>query len=316
MFKRLANHQNPFASFRCSSVGFRYGRVNPNTKRNFSLFQNVADTFLTLHEVLHIPWIVLVPLSTITLRTVVTLPFSIWQRKRILKQQELRKLVHPITPIVKLRLAAITNKKSKIVTEINSNGSLLPLPLQNPGVLTPEQITLLAVKETRKRQKRLFKKYNVPLWKNALLPIVQIPLWVTISMGIRTLTEAQLIESFYPSWISLLSFGSFDLSTPLMAMPLLAPILVGTLAVLNVEFNGRLMFSSSLSSQGIKTVSRNSNRVQEAMASILNVSRLGCVVMLAMSSQAPFLLSLYWISSQLYSLVQNIILNWIYPYQR
>lgn len=146
--------------------------------------------------------------------------------------------------------------------------------------------------------------------------MVQIPLWVTVSMGIRTLTETQLIESFYPSWFSALGFSSFDLSSPLVAMPLLAPILVGTLAVLNVELNGRLMFSSSLSSQGIKTISRNSTRVQEAMTSILNVSRLGCVVMLAMSSQAPFLLSLYWISSQLFSLVQNIILNWIYPYQR
>jgi inner membrane protein COX18 len=233
-----------------------------------------------------------------------------------LKQQELRKLVQPITPIIKLRLAAVTNKKSRNAARISSNGSFMPLQLQNAGVLTPEQITLLAVKETRKRQKKLFKKYNVPLWKNALLPMVQIPLWVTVSMGIRTLTETQLIESFYPSWFSALGFSSFDLSSPLVAMPLLAPILVGTLAVLNVELNGRLMFSSSLSSQGIKTISRNSTRVQEAMTSILNVSRLGCVVMLAMSSQAPFLLSLYWISSQLFSLVQNIILNWIYPYQR
>ena len=316
MLKRLANRQNGFASFSYSSVGLRYGRTNPSTKRSFSLFQSVADTFLTVHEASHIPWIVLVPLTTMTLRTLVTLPFSIWQRRRILKQQELRKLVQPITPIIKLRLAAVTNKKSRNAARISSNGSFMPLQLQNAGVLTPEQITLLAVKETRKRQKKLFKKYNVPLWKNALLPMVQIPLWVTVSMGIRTLTETQLIESFYPSWFSALGFSSFDLSSPLVAMPLLAPILVGTLAVLNVELNGRLMFSSSLSSQGIKTISRNSTRVQEAMTSILNVSRLGCVVMLAMSSQAPFLLSLYWISSQLFSLVQNIILNWIYPYQR
>lgn len=316
MFKRLINRQNAVALSSPSPAGLRYGRFNASTKRNFSLFQSVADTFLTLHEVSQIPWIVIVPLSTITLRTLVTLPFSVWQRKRILKQQELRKLVQPITPIVKLRLAAITNEKSKNPVKINANGSLIPLPVQNPGILTPDQITLLAVKETRNRQRKLFKKHNVSLWKNALLPIVQIPLWVTISMGIRTLTEAQLVETFYPSWVAELGFGSFDLSSPLTAMPLLAPILVGTLAVLNVEYNGRLMFSSNMSSQGIKTVSRNSSRVQEAMASILNVSRLGCVVMLAMSSQAPFLLSLYWISSQLYSLVQNIVLNWIYPYQR
>ncbi|EJS43655.1 cox18p [Saccharomyces arboricola H-6] len=316
MFKRLINCQNAVTLSSHSPVGLRHGRFNPSTKRHFTLFQSVADTFLTVHEASQIPWIVLVPLSTITLRTLVTLPFSIWQRKRILKQQELRKLVQPITPIVKLRLAAITNKKSKNTTKINFNGTPTQLPLQDPGILNPEQITFLAVKETRKRQKKLFKKYSVPLWKNALLPMVQIPLWVTVSMGIRTLTEEQLLENYYPSWIAALEFGSFDLSSPLTAMPLLAPILVGTLAVLNVEYNGRLMFSSSMSSQGMKTVSKISTRVQEAMASILNVSRLGCVVMLAMSSQAPFLLSLYWISSQLYSLVQNIILNWVYPYQR
>ncbi|CAI4062307.1 hypothetical protein SKDZ_07G3110 [Saccharomyces kudriavzevii ZP591] len=316
MFKRLINRQNAVVLSRHIPAGLRYGKFNPSATRHFSLFQGVADVFLTLHETSQIPWIVLVPLSTITLRTLVTLPLSIWQRKRILKQQDLRKLVRPITPIAKLRLAAKSNKESKSTAEIDAKGSAIPLSLRNPGVLTPEQITFLAVKETRKRQKKLFKKYNVSLWKNALLPMVQIPLWVTISMGIRTLTEAQLIESFYPSWISTLEFGSFDLSSPLTAIPLLAPILVGTLAVLNVEYNGRLISSSSMSLQGIETVSSNSTRVQEAMASILNVSRLGCVVMLAMASQAPFLLSLYWISSQLYSLAQNIILNWIHPYQR
>ena len=183
--------------------------------------------------------------------------------------------------------------------------------------LTPEQITLLAVKETRKRQKLLFKKYGVQMWKNALLPLVQIPLWVTVSMGIRTLTENPLREKLYNNgWLSSVGIDeNLYLSEPLEAYPFAVPLVLGTLSMLNVEYNGKVIQGDSAKNLGLKLRADNS-RLQLGIQTILNVTRIGTVFMMGFSSQTALLLSLYWISSQLYSLLQNIFLNWLWPYQR
>ena len=143
-----------------------------SNKRSFSMFQGVSDALVTIHTASGLPWVVLIPLGTIALRTVTTLPLSIWQRKRIVKQQELRKLVQAIPPVTKLRLAAATASKIETGPITSSGSAISETPTTEPSgknrTLTPEQITLLAVKETRKRQKRLFSKYNVEKHSSAL----------------------------------------------------------------------------------------------------------------------------------------------------
>lgn len=298
-------------------------RVRPRQyfgRRNVSMFQGVAETFVTMHETCGLPWFVLIPVTTIALRTVVTLPLSIWQRKRIVKQQELRKLVEAIPPITKLRLAAASTAKpgSDSITSAGSttNEITTPAATRKQGNLTADQITLLAAKETRNRQKKLFAKYNVQMWKNAILPLVQVPLWVTISMGIRTLTESRLLESNHYYWLSDVIPSSLDLSLPLDSLPMLIPMVLGTLSLVNVEYNGNMLTRTTASEAGIKTASNENSRMSRSMNSVLNISRLSCVFMMGISSQAPLLLALYWISSQLFSLVQNTILNWLWPYKR
>lgn len=264
---RVLNKNNPF--------------LTKNRSSPFSTITYVSETFMDLHEACNLPWVALIPLSTIALRTAITLPLSILQRKRSVKQNELRNVVSSITPVVKLRLAQ-TQK------------------------VTPEQIMLLSVKETRKRQKKLFKKYGVDMWKNAMLPLVQVPLWVTISLSIRKLTENTLplresndVYNFIDPLI--------DLSLPYSPLPLLMPIILGTLSMINVEYNG-VMFSKRNNNIGI-----NNAKMNNAMSSILNVSRISSAFMIGVSSQTSMLLSLYWITSQLYSLLQNLILDCLWP---
>lgn len=285
-------------------------------KRNFSLFQNVTDTLITLHDVSSLPWIVVIPLTTISLRTCFTLPLSIWQRKRIVKQQELRKIVQATSPVTKLRLAAATNSPSRAVDEISSSGSVVKETQAKLQKLTPEQISLLSIKETRKRQKALFSKYHVQMWKNVLLPLVQIPLWVTVSMGLRNMTERRVLETNHCDILQHWFPPTLDLSLPWDAMPMIAPMILGTISLMNVEYNGKMMTSTSTSLVGVETASKDYSKMSQAMQGILNLSRLSCVFMMGVSSQASMLLSLYWISSQLYSLIQNIFLNWLWPYQR
>lgn len=315
----------------------RFAVHSPTSKRSISTFQTVADTFLSLHESTNLPWLILVPLSTFALRTVVTLPLSIWQRKRIVKQQELRKLVQAVPPVVKLRLAAATNAATKVLIgqsdSLTSSGSVSSAAKESAEnaikprkhVLTPEQITLLSLKETRNRQKKLFAKYDVQMWKNMVLPLVQIPLWVTVSMGLRELTETKLVDTNLRSvsplvdantldimtWVS-----SLDLSLPVDLLPMMVPMALGTLAMINVEYNGRMMTTTTTSASGIETANNSGSKLSQSLKSILNVSRLSCIFLMGVSSQASVLLSLYWISSQLYSLLQNLVLDWLWPYQR
>ncbi|SCV05907.1 LANO_0H17810g1_1 [Lachancea nothofagi CBS 11611] len=285
--------------------------------RSMAFFQSITDSFVTLHEVSALPWLVLIPLSSFGLRTLFTLPLSIWQRKRIVKQQELRKVVQAIPPVVKLRLAAATQQSQ---SRNRKDTNLVQKP-----ALTPDQITLLALKETRNRQKKLFAANNVALWKNAILPIVQIPLWVSVSMGLRNLAGQRLLDSNLPHVPPIQEFktldflsqiSSLDLSLPLDSLPMLAPLVLGTLALINVEHNGRMMTATTSEAMGIKQAPNPNSKVSQSMQSILNISRLSCIFFMGISSQAPLLLSVYWISSQLYSLLQNAFLNWLWPYQR
>ena len=183
MYKRQDLHKPKM--FRTATCGQLARSV-----RKFSTIQTVADSFVQLHDISGLPWLVIVPTATFALRTAFTLPLSIWQRKRIVKQQELRKVVQSVPPVVKLRLASMSSQASN--EGLSSSGSGLNTKEESVETiqrskrqLTPEQITMLSLKEMRKRQKSLFAKYRVQMWKNSILPLVQVPLWVTVSMGLR-----------------------------------------------------------------------------------------------------------------------------------
>ncbi|CCE63597.1 hypothetical protein TPHA_0F01120 [Tetrapisispora phaffii CBS 4417] len=258
--------------------------------RSFSTITAVAEAFVSLHEVTNIPWVILIPLSSVTLRTLFTLPLSILQRQRLVKQNNLRNVVLSIKPVVALRLAQ-TQK------------------------LTPEQIKMLSLKESRNRQKKLFKKYNIDLWKNMILPLVQIPLWVTISLGIRRLVtdpdsntmhvlkETNTDNILYANNIL---ESTLDLSLPFEPLPMLLPVILGTLSIMNVEYNG-IMFARRRDKALV------GGKLSNAMNSVLNVSRMSSVFMMGISTQTSMILSIYWITSQLFSYIQNKLLDCLWP---
>lgn len=263
----------------------------------------ISDLFTTVHEVSGIPWVVLVPLTTFTLRSICTLPLSILQRKRIVKQQELRKVSQSSIPIIKSRLALVANNQQTSHEGTNNKG------------LTPDQIQILALKESRKRQKQLFKTYNVSMWKNVLLPLVQIPLWTTVSLSIRSLTSLE-IERSTKQWFESFSWHEIDLTGPWIDHPVIIPVVLGAFSLLNVEYNGKMISRRNTDNIGLDVYRDDQSRMNQAMKSVLNISRIGCIFMMGVSSQSAILLSLYWISSQLYSLIQNVILDNLWPYQR
>lgn len=298
------------------------GLAHPNTRlligrRNFSLDPHlIVQTMTLLLEAVHastgLQWWALIPLTTFTLRSVWTLPLAILQRRRIRKQLRLRPIVSAMSPILKHNLAKQVNKaKAEAATmatseKVNPKSTYVP---NNPLVnINYEEMLVLTAKEVRKRQKKLFKDNGVPVWKNFILPAFQVPLWVAMSLTMRDLSgwstwfsavNKPLDQSLYSE--GALWFQDLAILDPYHVFP----ILIGITALGNIEW---LFKTLQLSRQSQRQKMRIT--LADAMGNIL---RLTVVFLMAISYHAPVALCLYWLSSQVYSLIQNVFLDLVMP---
>lgn len=284
------------------------------SKRTFISPVEIIDymtvTLQTFHTASGLPWWAVIPLTTIAFRSLWTLPLAILQRKRTQKQAELRPIVNAMGPVLRLKLAARAQAAQLADRQLNSQGGTQAL-LNNASPskassLSYEQIMLLSVKERRERQKKLFKEHNCQMYKNLILPAFQIPLWVAMSFTFRNLSGWTDITSkpLDPSLIheGALWFSDLTLMDPIGIMP----IALGTLALTNVEWNYKTMEIQNFSS------AKRSLR-PTAFDSLMNISRIGIVFLMVVCTQAPAALGLFWISSNAFSTVQNMVLDYYLP---
>ena len=306
-----------------------YGRGFYGQVRKMSL---PAEMLVAFHDFSLIPWWALIPLTTFTLRTVWTFPLALWQRKRLQRQNLFRPIVSGMNPILKLKLGdRVMKYRSQGSGSQGSgsqgsgsqgsgsigSGSIGPgSGSQGPGSGHPlasmsyEQIVLLAAKECRKRQKALFKTHDISLWKNLLLPAFQIPLWVAMSLTMRQV-------SGWMSWNSIANkpmspslahegFGWIqDLST--FDHWHITPVVLGIVSLCNVEWTAAAL-------AGARARVSMSLRPTFSQA-MVNVGKMSVVFMMVVAINAPSAVCLYWISSQVYSLIQNVVLDKAYPLQ-
>lgn len=285
-----------------------------NSKRQYWVDPHVVistftETFQTVHTYTNIPWWALIPVATFSLRTVWTMPLAVLQRKRLQKQSELRPIIGALNPVLKLNLAKKVRKaKNEAKTGHKNHSSdsyVAPDPL---STMKYEEILVLTTKEVRKRQKLLFKKNGVQIWKNFILPAFQIPLWVVMSLTMRdlsgwsswnSLSNKPLDPSLYTE--GLWWFYDLTVADNLHVLPLL----IGITALCNVEWTFKSL-------ELLRLTQRKKLRITVTDA-ISNISRMTVVFLMAISLHAPAALSLYWLSSQFYSLIQNIILDLTMP---
>lgn len=301
-----------------------------STKRNFSIDPHLivstcTDSLQYIHTATGIPWWGLIPLSTFALRSVWTLPLAILQRKRIQKQNEYKPLINAMYPVFKLKLAERVNRAKKRALDLAkeetsiSGGSVsekeaaaaavsVGSPVMN---MKYEEIVLLANKERRKRQKEIFKAHNIQIWKNFVLPAFQIPLWVMMSLTMRDLSgwsswDSLANKALDPALYTegLLWFTDLTSYDPIHVFP----VMLGVVSLCNVEWTFKTL---ELMRTGSNT---NTKTLRPTlMDSIGNISRLSVVFMMAISMNAPVALTLYWLSSQIFSLIQNIFLDINFP---
>lgn len=269
---------------------------------SITLVTTFTQAFQSFHDYSSIPYYALIPLATFSLRTVWTLPLSILQRRRLIKQAEFRPIVSALNPILKYRLGS---KVMHAQAKLKSKDTIFPDATAN---MKYEQIILLVAKEVRKRQKKLFRDNNIQLWKNFILPAFQIPLWIIMSVTMRNLSGWSTFDSLSnkPLDLSLyteglLWFQDLTLADNLHALPLL----IGITAIANVEWTFKTL--------ELARPSRKNNLRISFVDAVSNISRMSVVFLMAISLHAPAALSLYWLSSQLYSLIQNVILDLFMP---
>ncbi|CAK9441576.1 uncharacterized protein LODBEIA_P54440 [Lodderomyces beijingensis] len=280
--------------------------------RKFSLDHNAIITtfthsFQSIHEVTHLPWWALIPITTFALRSAWTLPLALIQRQRIQRQSELKPIVSAMGPVLRMNLAKKAQEAKHMQEQPTTSPSVVATqsPLAN---MTYEQILLLSAKEVRKRQKQLFQKHGVQIWKNFMLPAAQIPLWIIMSLTMRDLSGWSSWDNIHnkPLDPSLSTEGILWFQDLTVADSLhVFPVILGVVSLCNVEWTFKTLEMARLT-QRLKF----RPTLTDAVA---NFSRLSIVFMMAISVHAPAALTLYWLSSQFYSLVQNVVLDSKFP---
>lgn len=237
-----------------------------------------------LQHSLGVPWYLFIPVSTFLVRTITTLPLSIQNRKRAQRQQQLQPLLGAMGTILRAKLAA----HSQTAT----------------SKLTPEQIHVLAAKETRRRRVELFRKYKCQVWKSLIiLPSVQVPIFVILSLTIRAMCGWSVVEGI-PVEAGLKTESFLWVKDLLSPDPYsVLPMTIGALSLLNVEWNAL---------NTLNPTARNNNGFNIS-GTISNILRMGSLCFTVIALNAPSVLGLYWVSSNLYSLLQNVLLDRFLP---
>ncbi|KAI8581034.1 hypothetical protein K450DRAFT_234320 [Umbelopsis ramanniana AG] len=141
-------------------------------------------------------------------------------------------------------------------------------------------------KQYRAKVKQIYRQNDCLPMKSFLLPWFQIPLFVCMSFSLRGMVIS-------PELIDSLSAGGFGWVTDLTTRDptMIFPIAIGMSNFLNVELNSMYM--------------RDKQSLRQK--ALQNIFRGISFAIIPIAAQAPMALSLYWTTSSLYSVAQNVL---------
>jgi len=226
-----------------------------------------------IHDHTSLPWWATIVAGTVSLRFIVTFPLSAYQHYIFGKVENLKPEMEGLMKQLKTE-TAVAIKKFKWT----------------------EKQTKLAFNRSAKTQwNKLIVRENCHPFKASILLWAQIPLWVCMSVGLRNMTmmmpaqttEAQLL--YYS--LSNEGFGWIPNLTDVDHSFILPVVMVLTnLAIIQLQVATRVTPTSRFG------------------RGVTNTLRVLCLVMLPIASYAPAGLALYWTTSSLYGLSQNIVM--------
>ena len=235
----------------------------------------MQDVLLNINSFSGLPWWATIMSTTIILRFLITLPLARQQAVTVAKLELMQPTINEIVEALKHNITIKGKRANKPVEEVNREFRI----------------------EARLHIKDIYKREKCNPLKLYILPWVQLPLWIVISLALRnlsgyfpkgenfdgtTLCHPDLIAGGF-GWITDLS-----VSDPYYILP----IIIGITNLMNIELN---------------TLRKKEPSKRQII--ITRVFRTLTIAMMFFASQVPSAMSLYWATSSSYGLLQNLILT-------
>ncbi|CAH7676646.1 60Kd inner membrane protein-domain-containing protein [Phakopsora pachyrhizi] len=275
-----------------SSIRWNRSGVHPHSlnqlsssNRSYSLTSGCVDLFLSSTplgfpgvSLTGHPFTASIVILTLSIRTIFTLPISIWSRNRI------NRLQHSVLPLFK-------SFESKILKTLKLSS---PSNKSDLGLDQRKAIKRLLKTEFR----RLIAKYNCNPILTSIIPLaIHLPI-----LFVSTSTLHQIpshISESHQLYQEVLLYSS--LVEPNLGLSLITWLTF----LINLEINfafRHLKQSQPQSNQGWIQVLKDPN-------SLRTVSFLGGVMMMGLSSTQPSLVLVYWLTSNMFSIAQSLVFN-------
>ncbi|KAG0214492.1 Cytochrome c oxidase assembly protein cox18, mitochondrial [Mortierella sp. GBA30] len=219
-----------------------------------------------------LPWWATIFCATFLLRTAITTPVAIYQQRAVGRMMALTPVLQAWLETLKTSIGVDHKLKGRDYASFNSE-------IRNAY---------------RAKAQELYATNRCNPRVSFLLPWVQIPLFITMSLTIRGMAGYPLPflgDSSIPIEPGFVDGGAMWFTDLAASDPTwIMPLAIGATNLLNVELNGLMMS---------KTPTRNQRIFR-------NIFRALAITMIPIAHEAPMAICLYWLSSGSYSVLQNI----------
>ncbi|KAK6498051.1 Cytochrome c oxidase assembly protein cox18, mitochondrial [Arthrobotrys conoides] len=334
------HHIRPFTPFLLSPANLTAipnGNRNPTftSRRSFTtptiepLLSTTTSLITTFQSTTTLPWLLTIPLVALTVRTCITLPFTIYSHKRTLKQLSLSPIIHAWSFIYRRKVA-------KEVYPLSTK----PQELIGRKIFdTPEKWTKEVLKRTKAKRVELYRRFGCQYWKG-FVGLIQIPVWVLASVSVRRVTGVGGWEA--PIDISRrareMSASSLPVEVGGVPPPLIQENGMSTSGIDEITAKVReemqtggmdgwfvdllqpdpymilpILFSLTLFTNVMSATARASKEPTGWRKGLRNALMGISLAAFPLTIGSPAVLLLYWITSGTYSLIQNTVLHKVLP---
>ncbi|KAK9313743.1 60Kd inner membrane protein-domain-containing protein [Lipomyces starkeyi] len=269
------------------------------------------NVFSTVHDVTGLTWGWVIPITCILLRVTLTLPVAFWSRKNAQRMNEIGGLVQAIGTLI--RNGMIKGRLKILPKGFDRNA--LPDPSS-----TKEQVgQIFSLVETPKERMQTIKQFaksnykltqnqfHVSIWRTFAVAFVQSFILFFGSRGVarysrvRTDDTSVLTEGTYYHTQGMLWFQDLDTVDPYLILP----VVFTAMTFLNIEGYVR-------EGDKVRAFRRARQGVLTRIFSV--VARFGGLFIVSLSFIYPSSYTIYWLTSALYSMVQNAFMRRYYKF--
>ncbi|XP_029171298.1 cytochrome c oxidase assembly protein COX18, mitochondrial isoform X2 [Nylanderia fulva] len=230
------------------------------------------DSLLWMHDYTGLPWWSVIVLTTIMMRTMITLPLALYQQYIFAKLENLK---YEMDEIV---------KELKIETNYGIHKYNWP----------KDYARRLYNHSAKKQWNKLIIRENCHPAKASILVLAQIPLWISLSMSIRNLCymlPKQNVDA-YTIYQQFITDGFLWLTNLTVADPFVLPVAMGlfNLAIIEITYMNRV---------------KELTKWKKYLTYFFRITAIG---MIPIAMYVPSCVSLYWATSSAFGLFQNLVL--------